>query len=77
MVDANYLKYSQNEDLKKLILNDEFEGKGFVEASPLDGIWGIKCGETEALDDKSNWNGLNLLGKALDEVRKTLLSEVN
>jgi predicted NAD-dependent protein-ADP-ribosyltransferase YbiA (DUF1768 family) len=46
-----------------------------VEASPIDGIYGIKCGETEALDDKSNWNGLNLLGKALDEVREKLLKE--
>jgi ribA/ribD-fused uncharacterized protein len=72
MVNANYYKYSQSEELKELLLNPEFDDKHFVEASPLDGIWGIKCGETEALDDKSNWNGLNLLGKALDEVREKL-----
>ena len=77
MVDANYYKYSQSEELKELLLNPEFDGKHFVEASPLDGIWGIKCGETEALDDKSNWNGQNLLGKALDEVREMLLNEKN
>jgi ribA/ribD-fused uncharacterized protein len=77
MVDANYYKYSQSEELKELLLNPEFNGKHFVEASPLDGIWGIKCGETEALDDKSNWNGQNLLGKALDEVREMLLNEKN
>ena len=75
MVDANMLKYSQNEDLKKLLLNEECKNKNFVEASPYDGIFGIKCGEQEALDDKSNWNGRNLLGKALDEVRKILLHE--
>jgi ribA/ribD-fused uncharacterized protein len=75
MVDANYFKYSQSEDLKKMLLNPEFDGKHFVEASPLDGIWGIKCGETEALDDESNWKGQNLLGKALDEVREMLLNE--
>jgi ribA/ribD-fused uncharacterized protein len=77
MVDANYFKYSQSEDLKKMLLNPEFDGKHFVEASPLDGIWGIKCGETEALDDESNWKGQNLLGKALDEVREMLLNEKN
>ena len=75
MVDANLYKYSQNEELKELLLNPELEGKHFVEASPLDGIWGIKCGETEALDDESNWNGLNLLGQALDEVRDKLVKK--
>lgn len=75
MVKANMLKYTQNKDLMENILNPEFDGKHFVEASPVDGIWGIKCGEDEALDDESNWNGLNLLGKALDEVRSRILSE--
>lgn len=75
MVDANMLKYSQNEDLKQLLLNKEFDGKGFVESSPYDKIWGIGIGESEALDDKSNWKGLNLLGKVLDEVREKLLSK--
>ena len=73
MVDANMLKYSQNEDLKKLLLNKTFEGKNFCEASPLDTIWGLGVGESEALDDQSNWKGQNLLGKALDEVREKLL----
>lgn len=76
MLNANMLKYTQNADLNSLILSKKFDGKKFVEASPLDGIWGIKCGEVEALDDESNWNGLNLLGKVLDEVRNRLLSEV-
>lgn len=76
MVTANYFKYSQNEELKEMLLNPEFNGKHFVEASPYDGIFGIKCSETEALDDKSNWNGRNLLGKALDEVRERLQNEI-
>lgn len=75
MVAANYFKYSQNEELEEMLLNPEFNGKHFVEASPYDGIFGIKCSETEALDDKSNWNGRNLLGKALDEVRERLQNE--
>ena len=74
MVDANMAKYSQNDELKNLLLSDEFNGKGFVEASPIDGVWGIKCSEEDALDDESNWNGQNLLGKALDEVRDKLMN---
>jgi ribA/ribD-fused uncharacterized protein len=72
MVRANLLKYLQNKDLEKLLLNEEFDGKNFVEASPYDRIWGIGCDEASALDDESNWNGQNLLGKALDEVRSIL-----
>ncbi|MDE6284910.1 MAG: NADAR family protein [Bacilli bacterium] len=68
-----YNKFSQNKELRDEILSKKYEGKHFVEASPIDGIWGIKCGEDEALDDQSNWNGQNLLGKALDEVREELL----
>ena len=75
MVDANLYKYSQNEELKELLLNKELEGKHYVEASPLDKIWGIGVGETEALDDESNWRGQNLLGKALDEVRDKLVKK--
>ena len=72
MVYANMHKYLQNKELRDMLLNEEFDGKKFVEASPFDGIWGIKCDEATALDDESNWNGLNLLGKALDEVRGIL-----
>jgi hypothetical protein len=72
MVDANMYKFSQDEKLKALLMNPEFDGKKFVEASPYDGIWGIKCDEATASDDESTWNGLNLLGKALDEVRDKL-----
>lgn len=72
MVYANMYKYLQNKDLREKLLSEEFDGKKYVEASPLDGIWGIKCDEATALDDESNWNGLNLLGKALDEVRSIL-----
>lgn len=72
MVDANMLKYSQNKDLKELLLNKELEGKHFCEASPLDTVWGLGVGESEALDDQSNWKGQNLLGKVLDEVREKL-----
>ena len=76
MVDANKAKYSQNEDLKKLITSDDFKGKGYVESSPIDKIWGTGLGESHPdADDESKWHGQNLLGKALDEVRDWLLKE--
>ena len=75
MVDANKAKYGQNEELKKLILSDELKGKGFVEASKWDNIWGIKLTEDmPEADDESKWKGQNLLGKALDETREWLLN---
>lgn len=76
MVDANKAKYSQNEDLKKLITSDEFKGKHYCEASPVDYTWGCGFGENDPLaDDESRWKGKNLLGKALDEVRDWLLKQ--
>lgn len=76
MVEANKAKYSQNKDLKELILNPEIADKGFVEASKLDNVWGILRTEDDPLaDDEKNWLGQNLLGKALDEVRVWLLEE--
>ena len=73
MVEANMLKYSQNEDLKEKLLDGKLKGKGYVEASPIDHIWGIGLHEKDPLiDDEKNWNGQNLLGKCLDEVREKL-----
>lgn len=76
MVDANMAKYSQNDELKELLLNPELKGKHYVESSPVDRIWGVGLSEDNPLvDDEKNWLGTNLLGKALDEVRERLLEE--
>lgn len=71
MVGVNVEKYSQNEDLKhKLLLTGD---KMLVEASPYDTIWGIGLGENDdTILNENNWNGLNLLGKALMDVRNIL-----
>ena len=75
MIKANMYKYTQNEELKKLLLSDKYKGKSFVEASPVDNIWGIGIHEDDASDDTSNWKGQNLLGKALDTVRMRILNQ--
>ena len=73
MTDAVMCKFSQDEKLKELLMNSEFDGKKFVESSPLDRVWGVGLAENDPLiDDESTWNGLNLLGKALDDVRDKL-----
>ncbi len=78
MVDANMAKYSQNNELKELLLNLELEGKHYVESSPVDRIWGVGLSENDPLiDDEKNWLGTNLLGKALDEVRDKLMNVKN
>ena len=70
MVDICLEKFKQNEDIKEELMKCE----NFVEASPYDKVWGIGMSENEpGVQDPANWKGLNLLGKALDEV-KVLLS---
>ena len=76
MKDAVYAKFSQNENLKKFLLSPDFEGKDFVEGSPFDGVWGVKMDyRNPDIDNPENWNGENLLGKVLNEVREKLLNK--
>ena len=66
--EGNLAKFSQNEDLKLEMLATG--DRVFVEASPLDNIWGIGLDENaENVDDPSFWLGLNLLGQALTLVK--------
>lgn len=71
MVAINYAKYNQNSNLKKILLLTG--NKTMVEASPYDKIWGIGIhwDDDDCLDE-TKWKGMNLLGKALMEVRKQL-----
>ena len=68
VVQGNILKFSQNEELKKFLV--ETGNKILVEASPYDKIWGIGMGIDEPdVKDPNKWKGENLLGFALMEVR--------
>ncbi len=71
VVQGNYHKFSQNEEIKKFLLGTE--NRILVEASPVDPIWGIGLDEnsTEAFHPE-NWRGLNLLGFALMEAREMI-----
>jgi ribA/ribD-fused uncharacterized protein len=74
MYEACFAKFSQNNDLKEFILSEDFKGKGFIEGSPFDAIWGVKMDwRNPDIDNEKNWNGQNLLGKVLDKVRSELM----
>ena len=68
---ANYLKFTQHEDLKARLLATK--DKILAEASPHDLIWGVGYrAEDDEILDQTNWKGQNLLGKALMLVRSSL-----
>ena len=65
-------QFSQNEDLKAALFATK--GKTLVEASPVDRKWGIGLAADNPLaKDKETWEGRNLLGYALTEVRDELM----
>lgn len=58
MLQANKAKYEQNESLKQKLLDPKYAGLTFVEASPWDGIWGIKTRiDAPGIEDPANWKG--------------------
>lgn len=71
VVQGNLAKFGQNPPLKQFLL--ETHPAVLVEASPYDRIWGIglKESDPQALTP-SSWQGLNLLGFALMQVRELL-----
>ncbi|MCA9071973.1 MAG: NADAR family protein [Planctomycetaceae bacterium] len=74
VTEGNIAKFSQNDDLKEFLL-----GTGdvvLVEASPYDRIWGIGLkAKDERAKHPSTWEGQNLLGFALMDVREVLREE--
>lgn len=71
VTEGNLAKFSQNDDLRDFLLAT---GEAvLVEASPYDRIWGIglKAGDERA-KHPATWQGQNLLGFALVDVRAEL-----
>lgn len=74
VIEGNYLKFSQNQELRKILIDTGY--MELAEASPYDKIWGIGLDiETAKKSDKSKWKGLNLLGVALMTVREGLVTQ--
>lgn len=73
---GNYLKFTQHPKLLKLMF--KHKDSILVEASPLDKKWGIGLAEDDprALDE-SQWQGENLLGKALMMARTVIMESYN
>jgi ribA/ribD-fused uncharacterized protein len=72
LYEAVYLKFSQNEDLKSLLLEYGKDHK-FVQGSRCDYIYGIGIRfKDEEAKDETNWKGLNIAGKVLDKVYEEL-----
>lgn len=68
---ANYLKFTQHQDLAQRLINTG--DRVLAEASPYDLVWGIgfRAEDPQALDI-ANWQGQNLLGKVLMSIRDAL-----
>ena len=71
VVAGNLAKFGQNDALKYYLLGTN--KRVLVEASPVDKIWGIGLGkDDERVYNPLKWQGDNLLGFALMEVRDKL-----
>jgi hypothetical protein len=67
------LKYTQNAELKELLLATA--GTELVEASPYDRIWGIGLSAKDPrAQDPATWKGQNFLGKTLTKLRDELIA---
>jgi ribA/ribD-fused uncharacterized protein len=71
VVRANEAKFGQNPALREFLLTTGT--RVLVEASPVDRIWGIGLAAADPrAENPEQWEGLNLLGFALMEVRARL-----
>ncbi len=71
VLNGNFMKFSQNPKLRDFLLSTGNDI--LVEASPYDAIWGIRMSEdNENATNPTKWQGQNLLGFALMEVRDEL-----
>lgn len=69
--EGNFHKFNQNKKLRAYLLNTG--NAVLAEANPLDNVWGIGLSrDAKNITDPYTWEGLNLLGFALMEVREYL-----
>lgn len=71
VIAGNFAKFSQNEELKQFLQNTNT--RILAEVSPYDKIWGIGMDISNPnIENPHTWQGDNLLGFALMEVRDRL-----
>lgn len=71
MTQICFAKFKANPTLSQKL--KDTNDKILVEASPYDDIWGIGMRDSDAgVENPKKWKGLNLLGKALMNVRSML-----
>lgn len=71
VVTGNLAKFGQDPSLRSYLLGTA--PRRLVEASPVDRVWGIGlAAEDPRAQDPAQWQGLNLLGEALMDVREKL-----
>lgn len=76
VVAGNLHKFSQHAPLRNFLL--QTGNRVLVEASPYDRIWGIGLAQSApGIENPHAWEGLNLLGFALMEVRDLLQQSNN
>ena len=77
MATALKQKALYDEEFRRVLLDAQYAGMTFVEASPYDRIWGIGISVTTALKKgAAGWKGHNFLGRALTELRDELNEHV-
>lgn len=65
---GNYLKFRSNPELRTFL--ESTGNRTLVEAAWYDSVWGVKLSQDDdSILDEANWQGQNLLGKALMTVR--------
>ena len=71
---ANYAKFSQNDELKKILLASG--NKNIAEGSDYDARWGTGLNIEDTIDTPMDQWGENRLGKSIMDVRKSLRLEI-
>lgn len=73
--DLNLIKYTTDRKLQQMLLDSKFDGKIFVEASPIDRIWGIGISEDKDPEYKEHEWGRNFLGKIITNIRNRIIND--
>ena len=72
--DLNLIKYTTDMKLQRMLLDPKFDNKIFVEASPIDRIWGIGISEDNDPEYKEYVWGRNFLGKIITNIRNRIIN---